>query len=115
MEWNNLGTVTPVHTVWIPFTATASNRTIFRLSFAAPRGMDNIQTFAWLAFRCTGGAIPLPPSLAFRVFPDARGRLAEILYPQELISLGYTNRIFEIKRNRFDANNWAIQIEELIP
>ena len=112
MGWNNLGVITPTEVAWLPFQATS--RQIFRITYAAPRAIDQIDTYGWLAWRYVGGTDTLPPTLAIRIYPDARGRLLEIPFNPELLDAGYTSRIFEIKRNRRDVINWTVQLEELI-
>lgn len=114
MVWRDLGAITPTEQMWLPLAVTHATGSIFRITFSAPISLEKIQSHAWISYRCVGGPTALPPSLAFRAYPDARGRLAEIPYPQELIALGYTSRIFEVRRNRVDSVNWRIQIEELI-
>lgn len=113
MPWHNLGSLVPTEIAWLPFRATFGHKTSFRITYAAPRDLDRIDSYGWLAWRYVGGSEALPPTPVIRVYPDARGRLLEIPFHPELFDLGYTSRIFEIKRNRRDVINWTVQLEEL--
>lgn len=112
MPWRDLGSIVPSENVWQPFLGTVGHKRSFRVTYAAPRAIDRVETYGWLAWRYVGGTDPLPPTLATRVYPDARGRLLEIPFNPELFDLGYTSRIFEIKRNRRDVIDWTVQLEE---
>lgn len=114
MEWRSLGVVTPSENLWQAFSISTATNEIFRLTYAAPRAIEKLHSYGWLAWRAIGASLTLPPSLALRIFPDSRGRLIILPFPFQLEALGYNRRIFEIKRSSRDVVDWSVQLEELI-
>lgn len=114
MPWNSLGLIAPDEQFWMPFTTTQSSGAVFRATYFSSRNLQYIGSFGWLAYRCVGGPEPMPPSLAIRLYPDTRHRMIYLPFPIELSSIGYTKRIFEIRRNARSLM-WQVQLEEFIP
>lgn len=112
--WNLLGMIAPSEQMWLPFTSTQSSGAVFRVTYFSSRNLEYIGSFGWLAYRCVGGADPMPPTMAIRLYPDIRNRMLYLPFPDELLSLGYNRRIFEIKRSA-KSMMWQVQLEEFIP